>query len=493
MSTKVNLHTGVGTTTHTPPKAPIVTPTNGGFLDFLVAIAALIMMINAHKFAKQFLDYLLPGGGGGKGLGSLMSGIVEGAGMEMGWSAMKKGGQVVKTAGGMAASGGIAGLASAMKYSKDTGLLGKDGAVGSMLNKTKSATSGALGLYPPGLPSGKDIPKLPPDPTQFTMRDPVSGTDGSSGGGFGMSFGPSASSGSSSASPSGALFDGGSMRNGAATQIRPSAKSKLNDLKQEHEKGTVSGAMKAGFGGALNRIKSDAKHKATGKRGYAGVGMDEYGNQNRSANNILGVASQEFGGHREDQQLARDAFVPGKHLMDEADQGDLFALTDVAKIGQHQADMEQGMQWLEQGQSFHQKLMPEYESAQKEVEASASDVDTYGIMKSAYEAKGMTATPEYQEIESRYTAAVTRKQAAESILAPLSSQKEQAETLMRRGDDRVRDSQDAISKINWSWKPEKKQNSARLIQKAQARGNRPSLSGLGQAPNHHSKRSKNRT
>lgn len=485
-----DLHVGVITPPTTPPP-PSATTTNGGFLDFLVAIAALIMIANAHKFARQFLDHLIPGGGGGRGMGSLMSGILEGAGMEIGWSGMKQGGRMMKAAGGVATAGGIGGLAAAMKYSKESGgMLGKDD-VGSMLRKTTSADGGPLGLYPPGLPGGKDTPKRLPGPRQSTSGDSNGGTSesGGSGGatasGFGMSFGPRMESGADSRASSGvgSLFDGASTRNGAATQMKPSAQGKLQEVSP---KGTTGGVAKAFLGGAANRMKKDIMHKATGGKGYAPAGEGD-----RSAHNLLGVMGQELGGYRKHEaknQLDREAFVPGKHLMDSADRGDGFALADVGRIGQHQAEMEEGMQWLEQGNTLKQAIQPDYDAAKSNLYQAEHETNALDVIRDKYKAQGMTNSPEYQEITSRYTAAKTRQEVAESTFKAKENQMTSAENTIIRGDQRVQSSQDAISTINWSWMPERQQNASWMVQAAQARANRPSLSGLGQALNHHSKR-----
>ena len=71
----INLHTGLNTTSSssTPPASSPAAPatSNGGFLDFIVAIVALVMMLNAHKFTKELLDHLFPGGGKGHGPGAM--------------------------------------------------------------------------------------------------------------------------------------------------------------------------------------------------------------------------------------------------------------------------------------------------------------------------------------------------------------------------------------------------------------------------------------
>jgi hypothetical protein len=515
-------HTGATTSsgsTTTPAPAPTTAApatSNGGFLDFIVAIAALVMMLNAHKFIKELLDHLFPGGGKGRGPGAIMSGLMEGVGMEAGMMAFKKGTGAMKAGAGVMAAGGIGGLASAMKYAKDAGgLIGKDGLVGGMFNRaTKSAGGNQLGLYPPGLPSGPDTA----DPTGFTMNDPDSGG--------GMSFGPGTPSeesgtatgggtggmGSTSAgvggigvvgsvsragtsgtgaSTSGGLFDGASKRNGAATQLRPSAQSKLSELSNAKQKGTVGGMAAAFVGGAASRAWGDIKHKAAGGKGYAGTGQNADGKPNAGARNILGVAAQEFGGmknHGAENQVNRDAFVPNKHLMKAADSNDPMAAEDMGRIGTHQSQMEEGAKWMEQGYALQRAIQPDYEAAQTNYDSVSHEVAALDIAKRGYEAQGLTNTPEYQAVAEQHEMAFNRQGAAKITLDNRQKQWDSATNMVHSGDRRMHQSQDAISKINWSWTPEQQRSAPRMMKAAQARAQRKTLSDLGQPPNRQSKR-----
>ncbi|MCF8567038.1 hypothetical protein LLE49_20155 [Alicyclobacillus tolerans] len=475
-------------TTQTTPTPTTPNISNGGFLDFLITVIAMILVLQSHKIVKSFLDHLFPGGGG-HGPGALVSGLMEGAGMAVGKSLFRGGKGMVKTGVGMTGAAAMGGLAAAHKYAKENGsVFGSEGGIlGGMKQRI---TPDLKALNPP------DIQALPPDqgprmdgPKGFTMGGgaaPGTGTEsnagmsGSSSTGMGstssMSFGPGMNSTGTSGTSSGTsgLFDAQSLRHGAHTQLRPSAQSKVEELGKLNASKTPGGLVGAFAQGAKERFTADAKHKLTGQKGYAG-----------GAHSWLGVAAQEFGGQREqdaEHQMIRDSYLPSKQLMDAAEKSDPLALSDLGQVGQHQGLMEEGLQWIEQGQTLQRALQPEYVRAKVEYDQSHQEVEGLGMILDGYRANGQTNTPAFQQVQSQYDVALGRHQSAEEQFGIRKSQMTQAQNRTARGEQRVVTSQNAIAKINMGWYAERERRSPRMVQVAQARAQRKGLSDLGQAP-----------
>jgi len=450
-------------TSQTPATAPNVS--NGGFLDFLIAVFAMILVLQSHKLTKTFLDHLFPGGGGGKGPGALMSGLLEGVGMSAGKSIFKGGKNLAKTGAGMTGAAAVGGLAAAHKHAKEKGgVFGKEGILGAMKKRIP------------------ELKALPPDggarmggPQGFTMGS--SGTKANGAGAYSMSFGPGSGttpSFSNTSHPSG-MFDSQSQRSGAHTQLRPSAQNKLDELSKLSKTPMEGGIFGAFAKGAKERFTSDAKHKLTGQRGkYAG-----------GANSMLGLMGQEFGdkdGGNFEQQMIHDSYVPGKALVEAADKNDPMALADLGRIGQHQVEMDEGVGWMEQGQTLRQALESDYDHAKAQHDTASQDVDGFGMMLAGYHANGQLNTPEYQQIASQYQVAQERQKAAKEQFGLRETQMNNAQDMIQRGEQRVISSQNKISKINMGWYPENLQSAPRMVQAAQARANRKGLSDLGQPP-----------
>lgn len=481
----------VTTSTNTAPAPTTPNVSNGGFLDFMIAVFAMILVLQAHKLTRSFLDHLFPGGGG-HGPGSLMSGLMEGVGMSAGSAIFNKGKGLVKTGAGMGGAATVGGLAAAHKYMKENGgAFGKDGILGGI---KKMVTPDLKQLNAPG------VKALPPDqgtrmngPNGFTMGDAPGGAGASSAGATGtssgtgtgsMSFGPSMGSASTSSSSTSGLFDPQSNRNGAHTQLRPSAQGKMDELSKLAKRDVKGGVFGAFAKGAGDRFKVDAKHKLMGGKGkYAG-----------GANSVLGVAGQEFSGksadERAENQIMRDTYLPGKDLMAAADKNDPMALSDLAQIGQHQSEMEEGMQWIDQGQTMQQAIQPQYDQAEAEFDAASQERDGLSIMMNGYIANGQENTPEFAQIQEKYQVADQRFTGAQKQFKLRETQMGDAQNMVSRGEQRVVSSQNAIGKINMGWYPENMRNAPRFVQAAQARANRKTLSDLGQAPSSGAKRSR---
>lgn len=461
--------------TSTTPKTTTPNISNGGFLDFLIAVVAMILVLQAHKLAKSFLDHLFPGGGGGHGPGALVSGLMEGAGIAVGESIFKGGKGLAKTGASMGGSAAVGGLAAAHKHVKASGgnVFGKDGILGGI---KKASSQKALppdqGIRMDG-PKGFTMGASTGAGTQTTMSGGSSTGQTGSGASW-MSFGPKVNHDGKHRSASG-LFDSQSFQNGAHTQLRPSAQSKLDELsKFSNSKPTVGGILNAFGQGAQERFKADALHKASGKKGYAG-----------GTKSLLGVATQEFGQQKDqaiESQAIRDSYVPSKQLLDAAGQQDPLALSDLGQIGHHQSQMDEGVQWIEQGQTLQQALQPEYDQSMADYDQTSQEVDGLGLMLDGYRANGQTNTPEFQKSEANYEAAKVRRQSAEEKFGLRQSQMKQAQSMVDRGEQRVIASQNAISKINMGWYSQSLRNSPRMVQVAQTRANRKGLSDLGQVP-----------
>lgn len=472
------------TTTKQPAKPTTPNLSNGGFLDFLIAVFAMILVLQSHKLIRSFLDHLFPGGGG-HGPGALLSGLMEGIGMSTGAAIFDKGKNLTKTGVGMGGAATVGGLAAAHKYMKENGgAFGKDGILGGIKKMVKPDLKQ---LNPP------DIKALPPDqgarmngPQGFTMRDSADpgvgpdgmgdmfGSSGAGSSGSSMSFGPNMTPSSSPSSHASGLFDPQSNRNGAHTQLRPSAQGKMDELSKLNPKKSLTGLVNAFGDGAATRFAADLDHKLSGNKNYAG-----------GAKSLYGVAKQEFGKQGDqaaEAQMIRDTYLPGKDLMAAADKNDPMALSDLSRIGQHQSDMEEGMRWMDQGQTLQQSLQPDYDQAKAEFDAASHERDGFGLMLDGYQANGQVNTPEFKQIQGRYQVVDQRYTVAQEQLKLRQKQMDNASQMIHRGEQRMFSSQNAIGKINMGWYPENARSAPRMIQAAQARANRVTLSDLGRTP-----------
>jgi hypothetical protein len=504
--------------------------TTGPFVDFLVALAALVLMLMTHKFIRSFLDHLIPFGSGPHGPGSLISGLMEGIGIGMGEKFLDAGKTAAKVTGGMGAAAGIAGLAGARKYLKENGLKKSLPA----LKKPDPSGEVGAGVAGPNRVSGQKLgtKKAPfgflPSPKEqgWTMTDPFTrevyqgpgiqgfsqapldeesaaafglgddtqsttgdqadrakmGTIGDTPFGIAGMYGASSTSSTSTSGEMGMagqtgisdknssaksasrspLFDPASRTHGAYTRMMPSSKDKLAKLEGRP---SYQSAMKAFFGEAGRRLKQDAHHKATGWRhgGYAG------------ANNLLGVAMQEFGGAGAEGKLRHDTTLPSKELLRAAAEGVPEAVDDLTRIGQYQVAMEQGLQWMMNGEEWQQKLAPLHETARTEYEAAENDVSVRAIELDVLRHANQEGTPEFVRREAAYREAVARRDAAKERYESIQAQMDRAKNLSQRGEKRVIDSQNAIGKINWKYY---KSPSQSMVRQAQMYANRVGLDDL---------------
>lgn len=200
---------------------------------------------------------------------------------------------------------------------------------------------------------------------------------------------------------------------------------------------------------------------------------------------MLGLMGQEFGdkdGGNSEQQMIHDSYVPGKALVEAADKNDPMALADLGRIGQHQVEMDDGVGWMEQGQTLRLALESDYDHAKAQYDTVSQEVDGFGMMLAGYHANGQMNTPEYQQIASQYQVAQERQKAAKEQFGLRETQMNNAQDMIQRGEQRVISSQNKISKTNMGWYPENLQSAPRMVQAAQARANRKGLSDLGQPP-----------
>ncbi|WP_067936958.1 hypothetical protein [Alicyclobacillus kakegawensis] len=503
--------------------------TTGPFVDFLVALAALVLMLMTHKFIRSFLDHLIPFGSGPHGPGSLISGLMEGIGIGMGEKFLDAGKTAAKVTGGMGAAAGIAGLAGARKYLKENGLKkslpalkkpdppnggGGGGVAGS--NRTSGQWPGAKKAPFGLLPSPKE--------QGWTMTDPFTGEvyqgpgvngfshsplDGESASAFGLGgdtstagdqadrakmgdtpFGMAGMSGTSSTSStssetgmasktgisgsnssakktgaSGApLFDPASRANGAYTRMMPSSKEKLARLEGRP---SYQNAMHAFFGEAGRRLGQDMRHKALGGRrgGYAG------------ANNLLGVAMQEFGEGSAQAKIQHDMNLPSIELLKAAEIGgpESEAAQDLARIGQYQQGIEQGLQWISMGEQMQEKISPMYESAKEAYENAENEVSARAVELDLLRHANQEGTPQFVQHEAAYREAMARRDATKEQYQSIQAQMERAKNLSQRGEKRIIDSQNAIGKINWKYY---KTPSQSMVRQAQMYANRVGLDDL---------------
>ncbi|SFU95241.1 hypothetical protein [Alicyclobacillus macrosporangiidus] len=464
--------------------------TTGPFLDFLVAVVALVLMLQSHRLIRSFLDHLIPYGGGGRsGPGALLSGLMEGIGIGMGEKFLGAGVNAMKATAGLAASAGIAGLAGARAFLKQASLkkhlpkiTGRDDSAvkssspGNVFESLTGGNDAALGLPSPEAEAWTMF-----DPfTSQTHRGPgiarvlnTTGTAGTTGAstteagaagseprkgrnttGFGSSDAP--------------LFDHASRVHGAHTRLMPSSMEKLAALEQRP---TYRNAANAFLGEARRRLKQDLHHKATsfhlGHRssGYAG------------AHNILGVAMQEFGDRSAESKLYHDSTLPSVELLRAAAEGgpNSDAAEDLTRIGQYQSELEQGMRWMMEGDEQQQRLSPSYESAKAAYEFAEDEVNVAAArLDEARQAKH-EGTPMFAQLQAEYEHAIRRRDEAKDRYLPLKAQMERARNLSQRGEKRVVDAQNSISRINWKYY---KNPSQSMMQQARVRANRVGLSDL---------------
>ncbi|MCL6634118.1 MAG: hypothetical protein K6T63_16020, partial [Alicyclobacillus herbarius] len=258
------------------------------------------------------------------------------------------------------------------------------------------------------------------------------------------------------------LFDPASRSNGAYTRMMPSSKEKLAALEGRP---SYQNAMEAFFGEAGRRLKQDIHHKATGGRrsGYAG------------ANNLLGVAMQEFGGAGAEGKIRHDTTLPSKELLKAADEGAPEAIEDLNRIGQYQGAMEQGLQWMLGGEEWQQRLAPIHESAQQEYQAAEDEVNVRAVELDMLRHANQEGTPAFAQRQTAYREAVARRDSAQKRYESIHSQMERARNLSQRGEKRIIDSQNAIGKINWKYY---KSPSQSMVRQAQIYANRVGLSDL---------------
>lgn len=452
--------------------------TNGGFLDFIVAITCLICMLMTHKFIRHFLDMLIPAGGRG---GMFGSALMEGMGLTVGSKIASGGMKAAKSIGGLTGAAGIAGLASALKKPVDMNAMKqslKKPLAGGVA--TGGAKGGALGLYPGGIGTSPDPLSLGDGAMKygdgFTMHDP--GMDDNSGGGIpggGAGTGSTdASSGFSSASAGSSMFSGasgnatgntravfdkGSKASGAFTKLSPGA----------------GGALDRFMSGAGNRLKSDVKHKLRNGDGsfrgsYAG-----------GADNLLGVAMQELKGvrqHNAGSTVSHDTMVPSKEITKAAGNHDSFAEIQMQNIGRHQADMLQGYEWMEQGQQLMDATEPQFEEVGMELEALDNDFDKSSSMVTAMEFAGLSESTAYQEAQQNQAAIETQRQEVKHRYERLQAQMESGQRMYQRGEKRVINAQNNIGKINYGFYGDRKRNSKYMIDAAAKAAGRKSLSDL---------------
>ncbi|WP_206922848.1 hypothetical protein [Alicyclobacillus suci] len=451
--------------------------TSSNFIDLLVAVFAMILMLISHKLIKSFLDHIFPGGHG-HGPGALLSGMMEGLGMAAGRKLFDGGISLAKTGASLTSAAGIAGVASALSHMRNKKAFGEDGLL-SGVTKATSAVSASEpnGLYPGSLPTEENETTTFFPPTGFTMSDtePSGFETGKSNSSmsFGAPLGESDAGFSATQRPGAAsqsVYDSQSTLYGAKTQLRPSAQSRMEEL---------SGLRNAGVGeaflnGAKGRLKSDAMHLLSGERGKFSGGV----------NSIFAVARQEFGKNG-DNKMVRDSYLPSIELLNAARNGDQFAMSDMAQIGKYQNDMDQGLQWYEQGLALANAIQPDYDSAQAELDNASQELDGISVIKHQFESSGDTSSPMYQSISTQYEHAIQRKETASAIFSSRAQQMKSANDMIERGEKRMLNAQNNISKINMGWYSPNQQSSGRILQAAQARAKRITLSDLGQSPAGH--------
>ena len=448
--------------------------TAGGFLDFLIAITTLVLILQAHKLAKHFLDQLFPGGGG-SGPGALISGLMEGIGMTAGSKALG----LTKKGLGMAASGGMGGLASALRNAKNADLFGNDSVKGmGGAFKSPRRSPSVLG-DDERLPASEPMALPGPEGSNdFGSGGPTASDEGNTGSSSGtatdgtssFSMPRHSSTSSSGANVGDGLFDATSKQGGAYLKLRPSARNKIEELAQL----PANSEDKAFAIGAGQAIKGHVNH-ALEKGNLRGSGI---GGIMNNGNKTLG----QYKDATERDQMVRDSYVPTQNLLKAARKNDPMAMSDLERIGGHQQEMEDGMTWMERGQTLQQSIQPEYDQAQKEYDDASQEVDGIGFMMDQYRSQGATNAPEYKGMEASYQRAVERQSTAKTTLDTKQEQMNRAKNMTQRGERRVISAQNSISQINMGWYPENKRSSARMVQAAQDRANRVTLSDLGQSP-----------
>lgn len=446
--------------------------TNGGFLDFIVAIGAMFMMLQSHKLTRSFLDAIWPnppGGGRVSGPGGVMKGMMAGIGMTMSRKLINGGINAAKTGVGVAATGGVGGLAGGMKYAKSSDLLG--GFLGS-----GGKGSGGLGNLWQGLGGGK-----PPGGSGGGEGGATPLLEGSkqslSGLGEFVGFAREAETAAAAGFAAESLFDSGSTSSGTALALKPSSATKLglkNGGNSAHEQKKSLGGLLGAIGtGAAEGIGRNALHKMTGNRGF--VASDGSGSRN-----LLGHTIAEFGTVADQtaaQEVSRNSFLPSTELVNAATTNPL-AKQDMQKIGQYQHEIDAGQNQLEQAVALQETIRPQYESAFADYQSAENDLNGLEIFKTGYESNGMTNTPEYQQVVANHQVAIERYQAAKTNYETQRGQMERSENMIRTGEARKNTAMNNISKINQNWMPGYKQKNKRFIEAAQAHANRPTLSDL---------------
>ena len=453
--------------------------TNGGFLDFIIAITCLICMLMTHKFIRHFLDMLVPAGGRGGMFGSaLMEGMGLAVGGKLAGGAMNMTKKAAKTVGGLSGAAGLAGLASAFKKPVDMSALkkpinvpgggaGVDGGMAGLNPAGIGASDSPLGLGDGSVSYGDG----------FTMQglgmgdslgSEIPGANdgtGSMGASSGFSSAAASSSmfagtsGNATSNKTGAVFDKGSKASGAFTKLSPGA----------------SGALGRFAQGAGNRLKSDIKHKL-----HNGDGRFR-GNYAGGADNLLGVAMQEFEGvkqHNAQGAINHDTMFPSKEIKKAESNGDPFAAMQMQNIGQNQADMMQGYDWMKQGQQLMDVTEPQLEGVGTELEALDNDFDRGGSMITAMEMAGLSESTAYQEAQQNQAAIETQRQEVKHRFERLQAQMDSGQRMYQRGEKRVINAQNNIGKINYGFYGDRKRNSKYMIDAAAKAAGRKSLSDL---------------
>lgn len=408
--------------------------TTGPFLDFMVTFVALVMILMTHKFIRSFLDSIIPTGSGG-GPATLMSGLMEGVGIGIGSQAVGAGMGIAKAGAGLGASAGIAGLAGARSFLK-----GKESL------KTPLSLGGGGGspienATPLRLPS----PNGQTEGKGWTMTDPtfLGGAKGLGVGNFsfGASGEPMLSAERESTAQGSSMFDSASVpgMGSAYTQMMPSAKDKLASLQNKPQYKSATGAF---FSEASRKLKQDVRHKAT----HRGGGYD-------GAQNLMGVAMNEFGDRGAERKLQHDQSLPSSELMKAAAYGgpESDAAQDLVQIGQHQRMMDKGMEWITEGDNEQQAILPAYEAARSNYELAERDVNLLGANLAQARDAGMEGTPQLVQAQAAYEQAVQRRDVAKAQYLPVQARMERAQTLSERGTRHVAQAQNAISQINWKY------------------------------------------
>jgi len=436
--------------------------TNGGLVDFIVAIVCMIVLLQAHKLLREFLDKIVPGGG--RGPSALFSGIAEGMGLAAGMSLFRGGTKVLGSAATLGASAGVAGLAGAFAHPKGAGSILSD--LWSHMKPRRSQPFEEPSPMPeaPGLPEGEDPLRLTGGAAGFTTSDGLRGP------GLGERYDASEPSGAPEQKRArdeavNTAFDVTSQHHGAYTRMMPSAEHKATSVAKSKSRLHAAGLA------FQNQLSADVR--AWGVEGK------------RPKVTLASLVRAGERGYREQQdahltdRLLRDAHRPSEALQQAAQTGDPIAMAHLRTVGVWQSHLAEGLLWMDQGEKAAALSEPSYQDAKARLDAAEANVESAGIAVSGYTAAGDTSSRGALAAKAKYEQAVEQREHVKSEYAAREQQRQAAEQLRSRGEQRVLQSQNEISKINYAWYPEQ-QNTKRLRELAIARAGRTSLSDLSE-------------